>query len=182
MKVQDNSIWLTEVETRVFNAEDKLTSAESELAACRKKVEELMEKMDDLENQTRRDNNDHLKINRAHQLGPKPEPTSQRPRPVIIKLHSFRDKVRVMSAAKAKEQLMFQDHLRIQQDFSVCVCQKRRGFSQTCSVLQQRGRKFAMLYPTTLKVFTNAGAMSFSSPKQALDYLNAAGYGHSESK
>lgn len=102
---------------------------------------------------------DCVKIDRGHRLGSKVTTTSQQQRSqmVINKLYSFRNKVRVLSAAKTKKQLIFEGHrVNIQQDLSQMVRQKHCGFNHVCSALLQRGMKFSMLFPATLRVYFQA--------------------------
>ncbi|KAL0152074.1 hypothetical protein M9458_052628 [Cirrhinus mrigala] len=117
-----------------------------------------------------------VNIDAAYRLGSKEAFTlqQQQTRAVIIKLHSFRDKVRVLSAAKAKKQLLSEGRrVSIQQDLSQMVRQKRHGLNHICSALLQRGTKFNMLFPNTFRVYFGNGTMTFSSPQQAQDYLNS---------
>lgn len=203
-RIEDNTKRISEAEHRVSDIEDNATEMGNKLKETEKLVRVLLEKVDDLENRSRRDNirivglkegyegsqpnvffaswlpkvlelstvKGHFKIDRAHRsLGPQ---RGDRPRPVIIKLHNFTDKQRIMSAMKIKRHLEVDGQkVFIHQDLSSMVKEKRRGFNKACEDLIKRGIRFTMRFPALL-CFTHEGKKySFQNPQSAQASLDA---------
>lgn len=114
-----------------------------------------------------------VKLDRAHRsMAPKPGP-NQRPRPLILKFHNFRDKQRVMEAAR---RLGSRDQdgstargpkISFYNDFSAEVVRRRRAFDDTKTRLKKLGVAYALLYPATLRVTLDGKQTRFNSPKDA---------------
>lgn len=170
---------LTETESRISAAEDDIGPLKMKLTELEKLNMTLTEKITDLEGRSRRDNirilnlresvegSDPLQffesfipkllelpvpsiaIDRAHRgLG---KPADGRPRPVIIKIHRSRDVATILSAARRKGQLLFEDQpLRIAPDISPAVRAARRAFNPVCTELIKRGIRFQMNFPALL--------------------------------
>uniref|UniRef100_A0A3P9KDT4 Reverse transcriptase domain-containing protein n=1 Tax=Oryzias latipes TaxID=8090 RepID=A0A3P9KDT4_ORYLA len=127
-RIDDNTRRITESENRISEDEDRITSLENQVSELQQKVKTLTERCDDGENRSRRENiriiglkegsegqssvtffeswlpevlgmetkRGVIKLDRAHRaLGP---PKEDRCRPVIIKLHNFTDKQRILTA------------------------------------------------------------------------------------
>ncbi|KAI7790208.1 putative LINE-1 type transposase domain-containing protein 1-like [Triplophysa rosa] len=204
-RLEDNTKCICETECRVSDVEDNATGMENKLRETETLVRVLLEKVDDLENRLRRDNirilglkevyegsqpavffvawlpkmleldtvKGHIKIDRAHRgLGPQ---RGDRPRPVIIKLHNFADKQRIMSAIKIKHHLEVEGRkVFIHQDLSSMVKDKRRGFNKTCEDLIKHGIRFTMRF-LALLCFTHEGRKhSFQNPQEAQAFLTGA--------
>ncbi|KAL0199037.1 hypothetical protein M9458_007577, partial [Cirrhinus mrigala] len=202
-RVEDNTKRITDAERRVSDIEDTATSTENKLRETEKLIRTLSEKVDDLENRSRRDNirilglkegfegsqpsaffaawlpkvleldtaKGYFKIDRAHRsLGPQ---RGDRPRPVLIKLHNFADKQRIMSAIKTKRYLEVDGQkVFIQQDFSSAVKEKRRSFNKSCEMLIKRGIRFTMRFPAVLCITYDGQKHSFHCPREAQAFLN----------
>lgn len=114
-----------------------------------------------------------IKIDRAHRsFGPR----SGRPRPVIIKLHNSRDKLRIMAAVRAKPNLECDgQRVFIHQDLSAAVREKRRSFNDVCQALIDKNIRFSMRFPATLTVSHNGTERKFETRREAETFVNALG-------
>ncbi|KAM3591914.1 uncharacterized protein V6R79_009433 [Siganus canaliculatus] len=98
-------------------------------------------------------------------------------RPVIIKLHNFSDKQRILAAVREKGEIFYQgEKIHIHQDLSTQVREARRQFNGVCERLIQRGLRFQMRYPASLCFTLNREERSFKSPGEAEDFLSKNGY------
>lgn len=94
-----------------------------------------------------------VKLDRCHRALTCRPPAGQRPRAVIVKLHSFQDKVRIMQAARKAQSLVYNGApIMIFEDFSIAVVWKRQEFYLVKQRLRERGIAFAMLYPAVLRI------------------------------
>lgn len=77
-----------------------------------------------------------VKLNRAHWMGlPRDD---NKPCAVVMKLHDFSDRERILAAARAKQPLTYDGApFHIGPDFSAVVVQQRRYFNGVCSLLIQ---------------------------------------------
>ena len=114
-----------------------------------------------------------IRIDRVHRsLGPK----GARPRPVIIKLHNPRDKLRMMAAARKKPDLEHDGRrILIHQDLSPVIRGKRRAFNDVCRALISKGIRFGMHFPATLTVNHNGKEHRFEARGDAEDFLKTLG-------
>lgn len=202
-RLEDNTKRITEAENRVSRTEDKMAELHNKISSLEKTVQSLSERAEDAENRSRRDNiriiglkegaegrqpvkffetwlpklleietkHGTIKIDRAHRtLGPlKPN----RARPVLIKLHNYSDKTKILAAAKKKEHLTHEGSgIHITQDLSVKVREARRAYNDVCGQLIQRGVRFVMRYPSNLCFTHNGSDHSFHSAQDAQTYLN----------
>ncbi|KAI2657411.1 Neurexin-1a-beta [Labeo rohita] len=111
--------------------------------------------------------NHQVKIERAHALTRRPAP-GERPRALILKLHNFQDKARILQAARAAGQLVYKWHnISIFEDFSVAVVRKRQAFGNVKKRLRERGITFAMIYPAILRV-QHDGVKLFKQPEETI--------------
>lgn len=116
-----------------------------------------------------------IKLDRAHRsLAPKPG-TNQRARPIIMKLHNFADKQRVMAAARrlATEPNQPADRIRVSffNDYSAAVVKKRKAFDEVKSCLRSKNVDYALLYPATLKLSVNGSEKRFNTPEAAATFV-----------
>lgn len=113
-----------------------------------------------------------VKLDRAHRsMAPKPGP-NQRPRPLILKFHNFRDKQRVMDAARrlgsrGQDSTPREPKISFFNDFSAEVVRRRRAFDDPKTRLKNLGVSYALLYPATLRVTVDGKQTRFDSPKEA---------------
>lgn len=91
------------------------------------------------------------------------------PRPVIIKIHRSRDVATILTAARRKGQLQYEDQLlRIAPDISPTV----RAFNPICAELIKKGIRFQMNFPAVLVFKANGVQKTFKDPKDAKTYLD----------
>lgn len=205
-RIEDNSKRLTETESRISEGEDRTTSLEKRVSELERKVKTLIDRAEDNENRSRRENigvmglkegaegknavkffetwlantlgletkRGSIKIDRAHRAtGP---PKSNYNRPIIIKLHNFSDKQRILAAARDKGELTYQgSKIHIRQDLSSQVREARRLFNRTCEQLIQRGIRFQMRYLASLCFTLNGKEHVFKSPDEAEKFLSGDG-------
>lgn len=196
-RIEGNTKYITEAEARILDAEDHTTSLSYKIAALGKEVKTLSQRAEDGENCSRRENiriiglkegtegqqpvqlfeswlpnllglqtkRGSIKIDRAHRsLGPLKEKYT---RPVIIKLHNFCDKQRIMAAVKEKGKLLYnRNQIYIRQDLSAQVRQTRREFNDVCQHLIARGICFQMRFPSSHNTHNNQD-YTFKCPRNA---------------
>ena len=186
-RVEDSTKWITETETCISDGKDRTTSLENKLVELEKKVKILTDQAEDSENRSRRDNiriiglkegvegnqavrffeawltdklgletkQGSIKIDRAHRaLGPLRKNYNQ---PVIIKLHNFSDKQRILAAVWEKR-----DKIHIRQDLSPQVREAWHQFNRVCERLIQRGLRFQMRYLASSYFTLNVEEHSFN--------------------
>lgn len=196
---------LQEAEQRISNLEDDLEKAKQQIDCRDREIMILSEKVDDLENSSRRNNLringipestkgtqlecfltkqppealglkdiSPLIIERFHRIGPE-KSSDNRPRPVIIKLLNYSDKMKKILAAYRKQDNFTcqQIKLLIFQDFSALVAAKRRTFAPVCKMLLESGCKFSLLYPAKLRVIENGKLRFFEKPEDAFHHLGS---------
>uniref|UniRef100_A0A3P9KSH5 L1 transposable element RRM domain-containing protein n=1 Tax=Oryzias latipes TaxID=8090 RepID=A0A3P9KSH5_ORYLA len=205
-RIDDNTRRITESENRISEDEDRITSLENQVSELQQKVKTLTERCDDGENRSRRENiriiglkegsegqssvtffeswlpevlgmetkRGVIKLDRAHRaLGP---PKEDRCRPVIIKLHNFTDKQRILTAAREKGEIIYKgSRIYIRQDFSAQVREARQKFNGTCQRLIKGGVRFSMRYPATLCFSLKGAERSFRSAQAAEEFLDKNG-------
>lgn len=120
-----------------------------------------------------------LKVERAHRTGPT-SARDLRPRPVIVRLHNFQDKQRIVNASwdksKNNQPLKCGDAtVLIYQDFSAAVVRKRKGFDHVKRRLSAVGAVYRMLYPASLKVSHRGATNVYADPSDVDKYLETLG-------
>lgn len=114
-----------------------------------------------------------VKIDRCHRVLARLPSSAQRPRAVIIKLHNFQDKARIMQAARRKQSLFHNGiPIMIFEDFSAAVLKKRQGFYHVKQRLREMGVPFAMMYPAVLRIKIDGQEKSFRTPEAVSAYLD----------
>lgn len=119
-----------------------------------------------------------IKLERAHRsLAPKP-PSTQRPRPVLVRFHNYQDKQRVMNASwelARHNQVVKHGGSTVMffQDFSVTVARKRKGYKAVKKRLRSLGVEYRLIYPAKLKVTYRGSSRVFNNPAKAEDYADA---------
>lgn len=92
---------------------------------------------------------------------------------VIIKIHRSRDVATILTAARRKGQLQYEDQLlRIAPDISPTVRAARRAFNPICAELIKKGIRFQMNFPAVLVFKANGVQKTFKDPKDAKTYLD----------
>ena len=110
-----------------------------------------------------------IKLDRAHRsLAPRPG-TNQHARPIIMKLHNFADKQRVMAAARrlGAEPNQPADRIRVSffNDYSAVMARKRKAFDEVKGCLRRKNVEYALLYPAMLRLFVNGVVTRFDTPE-----------------
>lgn len=118
-----------------------------------------------------------IKLERAHRsLAPKPEP-NKRPRSLLLRFHAFRDKQRVMEAARRASQdggLIYNgSRLSFFSDFSSAVMKRRKAYDAVKQRLRERGIPYAMLFPATLQVTHGDSRKRFVNPGEVQAYMDS---------
>uniref|UniRef100_A0A673HRZ0 L1 transposable element RRM domain-containing protein n=1 Tax=Sinocyclocheilus rhinocerous TaxID=307959 RepID=A0A673HRZ0_9TELE len=179
---------VTEAETRISAVEDTVSRDNADLNEVKKKLDGALEKIDDLENRSRTwlpillntdFKNHQVKIERAHRVPSRLPTSGERPRALMVKLHNFQDKARILQAARTASQLVYKRHnISIFEDFSAAIVRKRQAFGNVKKRLRERGIRFAMIYPATLRIGLqhNGGEKFFKQPAEALSFLDASDF------
>lgn len=112
-----------------------------------------------------------LKLDRAHRsLAPKPGP-NQRPRPLILRFHNFRDKQRAMEAARRlgsrEDHTPREPKVSFFNDYSAEVVRRRKAFDDAKIRLKKMNVDYALLYPATLRVTVDGKQKRVDSPEDA---------------
>lgn len=114
---------------------------------------------------------------RAHRsLSEKPKP-GQRPRPVIIRLHRFQEKEKIVREARAKRGKLFYrgTPIAVFEDYAPEVMEDRSKYRDVMSELYRLGLRPALLFPARLTIVTKAGERKrLSSVAEAKDFVASA--------
>ncbi|KAE8281769.1 hypothetical protein D5F01_LYC19152 [Larimichthys crocea] len=119
-----------------------------------------------------------VKLERAHRsLAPKP-PTTQRPRPVLVRFHNYQDKQHVMNAAwevgRKNQALKHEDAtVMIFQDFSASVLRRRKGYDAVKKQLRALGTDYRLIYPASLRVTCHGSTKVFHVPAAVEKYAQS---------
>ncbi|XP_030045097.1 obscurin-like protein 1, partial [Microcaecilia unicolor] len=94
-----------------------------------------------------------LCLERAHRIG-RQQQNNQRPRVVIIKVLNYIHKEEILRGYRLKrESLTYAGvQIRIFQDYSTSLQERRRKFHPVCTRLVERNQRFMLMYPATLKI------------------------------
>lgn len=114
-------------------------------------------------------------IDRAHRsLAPKPA-QGERPRPVILRLHRYQTKELLIREARRRGKLEFQGHsIRILEDYSPEVLNRRAEYKDVMATLYKRGLKPALLFPARLRLtLPDGGRKWISSVVEARKYIDS---------
>ncbi len=94
------------------------------------------------------------------------------PRVMIGKFLDYRDKERVMRAARAKKDVLFQNHrIMFFPDLSAELNKHRRQFDEVKKKLRAKGLVYGFIFPARLRVTVNGQAHVFRSPSEVDDFL-----------
>lgn len=106
-----------------------------------------------------------VKLDRAHWTA---GPRSDRPRPVIVKLHNPRDKPRILAAVRKATNLEHEgSRIFIHQDLSNVVRLKRRSYNDVVRKLIDKEIRLTMQFPARLVVQLNRTERSFINAEEA---------------
>ncbi|KAI4802455.1 hypothetical protein KUCAC02_020291 [Chaenocephalus aceratus] len=111
---------------------------------------------------------------RAHRsLTDKPKP-GQRPRPVIIRVHRYQQKEKIIREARARRgKLQYQGTpIAIYEDYTPEVMEQRYKYREVMAELYNLGLKPALLFPARLSIVSKEGGKKrFSSVAEAKGYI-----------
>lgn len=95
-------------------------------------------------------------------------------RAIIAKFLCFRDVARIQCTAREKQNISWEGHkIGIFPDYTRVVEFRCKKFRECKRRLHQRGVKFALVYPATLKIFPGVGLeQRFDNQVKALDFIN----------
>ena len=116
-------------------------------------------------------------MERAHRLGARADDSGDGTscRTIIARFFRSGDRDKILRAAQSmKEELRWEGkRLMIFPDYSRGTLTKRGAFKDCKQALHDRGVKFALLHPATLRINTPGGPMkSFTEPAEALEFIN----------
>lgn len=115
-------------------------------------------------------------IERAHRIGPLPSDSSTgRPRTLIMKVLNFRDKERVMRAARTKGKIFYdKDQVRLHPDLSAGVHKMQRSYDEVRKKLRDKGiNKHRIIFPARLLVTHNDRSHLFQSAAEVDNFLQS---------
>lgn len=116
-------------------------------------------------------------IDRAHRTLVNKPAAGEKPRAVIIRIHRYQQKERIIREARVKRgKLMFQGNpIAIYEDYAPEVMAQRSKYRRVMADLYNLGLKPALLFPARLSIKTkDGGKRSFSSVTEAEDYVASA--------
>lgn len=202
--VNSQGATIKDLEVSATTCSDDLSSLQATVKTLKEEVKHLQTKCEDLEGRSRRNNirligvpegaetpdpreftsqllQDLLKLDepplldRAHRaLGPKPK-TGAPPRPLLVRVHYFHIKEKMLRQAGANTPLLFQGKkISIFPDFTPAVAKKRSEFTSVKRLLHTcPGVKFGLFYPAELRITLPDGAVrKFTEPSAATDFAN----------
>lgn len=107
-------------------------------------------------------------LDRAHRaLAPKPRP-GDRPRAMIIRLHYFSDKAKILQASRKRGELTFRGaRVHIFPDMSAELSRKRAAFNSVKLKLKQAGISYGIHHPADLRFTFDNTRLSFKSASEA---------------
>lgn len=111
-------------------------------------------------------------LDRAHRaLAPKPS-SGGRPRAMIVRLHYFSDKARILQASRTRGELTFRGaRIHIFPDMSAELSRKRAAFNSVKLKLKQAGISYGIHHPADLRFTFGGTKLSFKSPSEAEAYF-----------
>lgn len=116
-----------------------------------------------------------LAIERAHRIGSMRRSDTDRnttPRVMIAKFLDYRDKERVMNAARVKKDVLFQNHrVMFFPDLSAEVNKQRRQFDEVKKKLRAKGLQYEFIFLARLRVTVNGQSHVFQTPSEVDVFL-----------
>ena len=91
---------------------------------------------------------DFQEVQEAQRVSKELDPKRNTPRHIIIKLPKFKDKERILNAAREKETVTYKGvPIRLAVDFSKATLQARRGWKEVFEVMKVKDLHPRILYP-----------------------------------
>ncbi len=117
---------------------------------------------------------DWVKIKRAHHTGPPLKLSGKdASRAVLVRLHNYTDKRRILYVAKSKGRLKVEGQdVSFYQDFSAEVVKRRKESASARRRLREAGIKYTFVYPCVIKIsHPNGKTSSHSNMEEIKDYI-----------
>lgn len=111
-----------------------------------------------------------LSIEKAHRnpASSKNDISKTHPRPILIKLQHFQDKIKILRLAREKKELFYNgSRIYIFPDYSAELMRRRKAFNPVKQRLRELKLKYSLRFPSTLSVMVNGHEETFSDPKVA---------------
>lgn len=111
-------------------------------------------------------------LDRAHHtLAPKPR-AGDRPRAMIVRLHYFSDKAKILQASRKRGELTFRGaRVHIFPDMSAELSRRRAAFNSVKCKLKQAGISYGIHHPADLRFTFDNTRHNFKSPSEADAYF-----------
>ena len=94
---------------------------------------------------------DFQEVQEAQRVPKKLDPKRFTPRHIIIKMPKFKEKERILKAAREKQKITYNGvPIRLSADFSKETLQARRGWKEVFKVMKGKGLHPRLLYPAKL--------------------------------
>ena len=103
----------------------------------------------------------------------KVNPKRPTPRHIIIKMPSFKDKERILKAARQKQEVTYKgDPIKLAADFSTETLQVRREWQEIFQVMIRKGLQPRLLYPARLSIKMEGEIRIFSDKRRLKEYIS----------
>ena len=110
-------------------------------------------------------------IERAHRV-PFRALKDGHPRPLLLKLLNYNDKVTLLQKAREKGEIYYRgSRISLYPDFSPELSKRRAEFTPVKRNLLKSNITYALLYPARLRIMTPSGPQLFNSPRKAVQWL-----------
>lgn len=199
-EIRDCTERVTQAEVRISTAEDDVASLLAKVKSLESKNKDLGDKLEDLESRSRRSNlrliglpekaegtdactflerwipealgmERTLNLERAHRIGVRKD-TNAPPRTMIMLFQSYKEKMLVVNAARAKKQVLFKDQpVRFYPDLSAEVHKQQKRFDNARLKLREIGIRYGMLFPARLLVTHGGQTRTFGSPSEVEKFI-----------
>lgn len=96
------------------------------------------------------------------------------PRAVMVRLHNYTDRERILYAARNKGTIEVDGgNVSFYEDFSVEVVRRRKESMNARKLLRETGIRYSFLYPAVIKISHPDGSSSaFSTLEEINDYIS----------
>lgn len=113
-------------------------------------------------------------IDRAHRsLASKPK-SAERPCPILVRLHYFAEKERILGISKGKGRLFYRDTpVHIFPDLPAEVGKLRAAFNPVKAKLRAAKVEYSLFFPAVLSVNFNGVRHKFNTPESAAEFYHA---------
>lgn len=116
----------------------------------------------------------YFTVESAHRIPPVPGPPGSNPRTLIFQMLNFSDRDEILRAARRAGEMKYQNvKLLFFPDYSLETQKLRRSFDQVKVELRARNIKYSILFPAKLRVQDGETAKFFTSPRDAVVWLES---------